>query len=160
MFSISLILLHPLKPSSICDNILFWKVTKPLCSDKAVSSNSITLIENKEIVSDDQNTDEEIKVIQEIQADEVQVQSDQPESENHGWNRINHRGFKRKSVSFQSSPQVLPDNCSLQDSSDNKTVPSEKTSLVRNSDDNTGQRRGNNGRERYCHYFVITRYQI
>ena len=43
-----------LKPSSICDNILFWKVTKPLCSDKAVSSNSITLIENKEIVSDDQ----------------------------------------------------------------------------------------------------------
>ena len=43
-----------LKPSSICDNISFWKVTKPLCSDKPMSSDSITLIEKKEIISDDQ----------------------------------------------------------------------------------------------------------
>ena len=42
-----------LKPSSISNKLLFWKVTKPLCSDKLVSNNNITLIERNEIISDD-----------------------------------------------------------------------------------------------------------
>ncbi len=42
-----------MKPSSICDNKKFWDTVKPLFSEKCVSSDNITLIENNEIVSDD-----------------------------------------------------------------------------------------------------------
>ena len=42
-----------LKPSSICDNKNFWKAVKPLFSEKAVSIDNITLIENNKIVSED-----------------------------------------------------------------------------------------------------------
>ncbi len=42
-----------LKPASICDNKNFWKTVKPLFSGKCVTTDSIALVENKEIVSDD-----------------------------------------------------------------------------------------------------------
>ena len=42
-----------LKPSSICDNKTFWKTVKPLFSEKILSSDNITLIEDDEIISDD-----------------------------------------------------------------------------------------------------------
>ena len=42
-----------LKPLSICDNRKFWSVVKPLFSGKCVSGDSISLIENGVIVSDD-----------------------------------------------------------------------------------------------------------
>ena len=45
-----------IKPSLICDNKRFWLVVKPLFSDKKLqtTSNTITLIENNDIISDDQ----------------------------------------------------------------------------------------------------------
>ena len=42
-----------LNPSVICDNKMFWKIVKPLFSEQAVSTNSITLIENNIIIYDD-----------------------------------------------------------------------------------------------------------
>ena len=42
-----------LKPANITDNKKFWKMVKPLFSDKVKSADSITLIENNKIVSDD-----------------------------------------------------------------------------------------------------------
>ena len=42
-----------LKPSDINDNKTFWRKVKPLFSDKAVSTNNITLIEDNEIIDDD-----------------------------------------------------------------------------------------------------------
>ena len=42
-----------LKPSCVSDSKKFWKVVKPLFSDKVTSSDNITLIENNEIVSKD-----------------------------------------------------------------------------------------------------------
>ena len=43
-----------LQPSKICDNKKFWKTVNPLFTEKATSTDNITLIENNEIVSDDQ----------------------------------------------------------------------------------------------------------
>ena len=42
-----------LKPSSICDNKNFWRNVKPLFSEKAPSTDGITLIENKEVITND-----------------------------------------------------------------------------------------------------------
>ena len=42
-----------LKPSIICDNKNFWKAVKPLFSEKAVSVDNITLVENNKIVPED-----------------------------------------------------------------------------------------------------------
>ena len=42
-----------LQPSSICDNKKFWKTVKPLFSEKNVSAENITLIENNVIVTED-----------------------------------------------------------------------------------------------------------
>ena len=42
-----------LKPSCISDNKKFWKVIKPLFSEKAMSNDSITLIENNKMMSKD-----------------------------------------------------------------------------------------------------------
>ena len=47
-----------LKPSNICDNKKFWKTVKPLFSEKAMSTDKITLIENNVIVSEDQKVAE------------------------------------------------------------------------------------------------------
>ena len=47
-----------LKPSSVCDNKKFWGTVKPLFSEKCISSDSISLIENKVIVSDDKQVAE------------------------------------------------------------------------------------------------------
>ena len=47
-----------LKPSSISDNKKFWKTVKPMFSDKAMFSDNITLIENKKIISGDQEVAE------------------------------------------------------------------------------------------------------
>ena len=47
-----------LQPSSICDNKKFWKTVKPLFSEKTMSTDKITLIENNALVSDDQNVAE------------------------------------------------------------------------------------------------------
>ena len=47
-----------LKPSSISDNKKFWKTVKPLFNDKAMSTDSITLIENNKIISGDQEVAE------------------------------------------------------------------------------------------------------
>ena len=41
-----------LKPSDVNDNKRFWQTVKPLFSDKVISSENITLIENDTIVSD------------------------------------------------------------------------------------------------------------
>ena len=42
-----------LNPSVISDNRLFWKRVKPLFSDKSVLNDNITLINDKNIISDD-----------------------------------------------------------------------------------------------------------
>ena len=42
-----------LQPSQVCDNKKFWKIVNPLFTEKALSTDNITLIENNEIVSDD-----------------------------------------------------------------------------------------------------------
>ena len=47
-----------LQPSSICDNKRFWKTVKPLFSEKNVSTDNITLIENNVIVSEDKKVAE------------------------------------------------------------------------------------------------------
>ena len=47
-----------LSPSSICDNKTFWKSVKPLFTDKTTSTDNITLVENKLIVSDDETISE------------------------------------------------------------------------------------------------------
>ena len=47
-----------LQPSNICDNKKFWKTVKPLFSEKTMSTDKITLIENHEIVSEDQEVAE------------------------------------------------------------------------------------------------------
>ena len=47
-----------LKPSKISDNKNFWKTVNPLFSEKGVSTDKITLIENKGIVSDDKHVAE------------------------------------------------------------------------------------------------------
>ena len=39
---------------NICDNRKFWKVVKPLLSNKIVSNEKITLVEGKEIIKTDQ----------------------------------------------------------------------------------------------------------
>ena len=44
-----------LNPKLICDNKKFWKVVKPLFSDKSSCKRKIVLIENSEIINDDQN---------------------------------------------------------------------------------------------------------
>ena len=43
-----------LKPAVICDNKKFWGAVKPLFSEKCVSADSITLVENGGVVTDDQ----------------------------------------------------------------------------------------------------------
>ena len=43
-----------LKPSDICDNKKFWKTVKPLFSEKTMSTENITLVENNVIVSEDE----------------------------------------------------------------------------------------------------------
>ena len=47
-----------LKPSRITDNKNFWKTVNPLFSEKGMSIDKISLIENKEIVSDDEHVAE------------------------------------------------------------------------------------------------------
>ena len=47
-----------LQPSSICDNKMFWKAVKPLFSEKTVSTDNITLIENNIIISEDKKVAE------------------------------------------------------------------------------------------------------
>ena len=42
-----------LKPANVCDNKKFWGTVKPLFSEKCVSGDDITLVENKTIISDD-----------------------------------------------------------------------------------------------------------
>ena len=41
---------------SITDNKAFWKTVKPYLSDKVTSKEKITLIEENEIISNDENT--------------------------------------------------------------------------------------------------------
>ena len=43
-----------LKPSCISDNKKFWNTVKPLLSEKTVSTDSITLVENNVMITDDQ----------------------------------------------------------------------------------------------------------
>ena len=43
-----------LRPSDICDNKKFWKTVKPLFSEKPISTENITLIENNVIVTEDE----------------------------------------------------------------------------------------------------------
>ena len=42
-----------LRPSCLADNKKFWNIVKPLLSDKCISSENITLFENRDLVSDD-----------------------------------------------------------------------------------------------------------
>ena len=44
---------HKLNPCNVSDNKLFWKKVKPAFSDKNVSTDHITLIENEQIICDD-----------------------------------------------------------------------------------------------------------
>ena len=43
-----------LNEKNICDNRKFWKVVKPLLSNKVVSNEKITLLEGEEIIKTDQ----------------------------------------------------------------------------------------------------------
>ena len=43
-----------LNEKNICDNRKFWKVVKPLLSNKIVSNEKITLVEGKEIIKTNQ----------------------------------------------------------------------------------------------------------
>ena len=43
-----------LNEENICDNRKFWKVVKPLLSNKIVSNEKITLVEGKDIIKTDQ----------------------------------------------------------------------------------------------------------
>ena len=43
-----------LQPSNICDNKKFWNTVKPLFSEKTMSTDNITLVENNVMVSEDQ----------------------------------------------------------------------------------------------------------
>ena len=47
-----------LKPSEFSDNKKFWKTVNPLFTEKGISSDKITLIENKSIISDDKGVAE------------------------------------------------------------------------------------------------------
>ena len=47
-----------LNPSNISDNKKFWSTVKPLFSEKAISTDKITLIENNVIISDDRKVAE------------------------------------------------------------------------------------------------------
>ena len=47
-----------LQPSSITDNKKFWKTVKPMFSEKTMATDSITLIENNKIISEDQEVAE------------------------------------------------------------------------------------------------------
>ena len=47
-----------LNPSAITDNKKFWKVVKPLFSEKSFAGENITLVENNEIVEDDKTISE------------------------------------------------------------------------------------------------------
>ena len=42
-----------LNEKNVCDNKAFWKTKKPFLSDKIVSKEQITLVEKKEIISED-----------------------------------------------------------------------------------------------------------
>ena len=44
-----------LNEKNVCDNKMFWKTVKPFLSDKIVSKEQITLVENKEIISEDRD---------------------------------------------------------------------------------------------------------
>ena len=43
-----------LNEKKVCDNRKFWKVVKPLLSNKVVSNEKITLVEGEEIIKTDQ----------------------------------------------------------------------------------------------------------
>ena len=47
-----------LQPSDICDNKKFWNTVKPLFSEKTMSTDNITLVENNVMVSEDQEVAE------------------------------------------------------------------------------------------------------
>ena len=47
-----------LKPSEISDNKKFWKVTKPLFSNKIISKDNISIIDNNHICEDDRKISE------------------------------------------------------------------------------------------------------
>ena len=47
-----------LRPSSICDNKKFWKSVKPLFSEKTMSADNITLVENDIIITEDKKVAE------------------------------------------------------------------------------------------------------
>ena len=47
-----------LNPSIVCDNKNSWKIITPLFSEQAMSTNSITLIENNTIIDDDKTLSE------------------------------------------------------------------------------------------------------
>ena len=42
-----------LNPTSISDNKTFWKIVKPMFSEKRTSNTNINLVENHEVISDD-----------------------------------------------------------------------------------------------------------
>ena len=44
-----------LKPSLICDNKKFWNTVKPLFSEKTMSTDSITLVENNKMITEDKD---------------------------------------------------------------------------------------------------------
>ena len=50
-----------LNPSLISDNKKFWKTVKPFFSDKKLSGESITLVDNNNIIYDDTNIAETFK---------------------------------------------------------------------------------------------------
>ena len=45
-----------LDEKKVCDNKKFWSVVKPLLSNKVVSNEKITLIENNNIIENDEKT--------------------------------------------------------------------------------------------------------
>ena len=51
---------NSLNPSVISDNRKFWKIVKPLFSNKGNCGNKIKLVENEEIIDDDTKVAEEL----------------------------------------------------------------------------------------------------
>ena len=47
-----------LDPKNLIDNKTFWKVTKPLFSDKSISNKKIILLEDDKIIEDDKTVAE------------------------------------------------------------------------------------------------------
>ena len=55
-----------LNEKNVCDNKTFWKTVKLFLSDKIVSKDQITLVENNEIISEDSDVAQTLKTFRSL----------------------------------------------------------------------------------------------